>query len=169
MMVLFRKETVFVIKIVRESIFNHLMENNIITPHQHGFLPGRSCITKLLESLDEWNRILEDNGSVDIIYTDFQKAFDSVLHKRLAQKLNACGIRGSLLDWIVDFLDVRKQKVVINGCESTEGRVTSGILQGSVFGTLLFVIYINDLWDKPISIHSFSTRSFSIRSFSISI
>ena len=59
--------------IVRESMLDHLFNNNLITNHQHGFLPGRSCTTQLLKAIEDWAEILDGGGSVDVLYLDFKK------------------------------------------------------------------------------------------------
>ena len=84
---------------------------------------------------------------MDVIYLDFQKAFNKVPHQRLLLKLKAHGIGNDIINWIVEWLTHKKQRVIVGGEISNWNYVLSGVPQGSVLGPILFLIYINDLED----------------------
>ena len=79
------------------------------------------------------------------IFPDLQKAFDTVYHKIVVNKLEHYGVRGNVLDWFRSYICGRSQYVTVNGHVSDSLSITCGVRQGSVFGALLFLIYVNDL------------------------
>ena len=96
----------------------------MINNSQHGFRNKRSCLTNLLDFYSEVLNIYDETKAVDIIYLEFQKAFDNVPHKRLLKILES---HGNILKWVEDWLCERRQRVVINGKSSNWRDVKSGV------------------------------------------
>ena len=77
--------------LIRDEVIKHQDDNNLLSVAQHGFRSGHSCNTQLMEVLSDWAESEENNHPVDVVYLDYRKAFDSVPHERLLNKIYAFG------------------------------------------------------------------------------
>jgi hypothetical protein len=113
--------------IIRDKIVEHLNSNNLINNTQHRFVRSRSCLTNLLEFLEDVTKNVDQGYPVDVIYLDFQKAFNKIPHKRLLQKVQTLGINGMVYKWIEDWLKNRMQRVQFRGAYSEWIPILSGV------------------------------------------
>ena len=132
-------------RVIKRNIMKHLTEQNLINSGQHGFVPGRSTQTQLLQHYCDIFETLSEDTRIDTIFLDFAKAFDKVDHDILLQKVFNHKIKGKIGLWLKEFLNSRKYRVVANGEMSEEQSVLSGVPQGTVLAAILFVIMISDI------------------------
>ena len=122
-----------------------LCKNNVLYDYQSGFRQKHSAQHAIIALNHKMHTSL-DNGDIAIaILLDLKKAFDTVNHRILLQKLNAYGIRGNMLKWFGSYLTGRSQYVVYEGVKSDIYNVTCGVPQGSILGPLLFILNMNDI------------------------
>ena len=95
--------------LIRDHMVEFLVKHNLINTCQHGFLKTRSCLTNLLCFFEEITKWVDDGSPVDVVYLDFQKAFDKVPHQRLILKVRDHGIGNDLINWVEKWLTHRRQ------------------------------------------------------------
>ena len=133
-------------KILAFKLYDYLEKRKFFDKNQFGFRPKMSTNQAILKVLNHITKQLNDGLTTLAIFLDVSKAFDAIDHGILLSKLHHYGIRGLANDLFKSYFQGRKQRVCINGkLSETTCSITTGVLQGSILGVLLFIIYINDI------------------------
>ena len=122
--------------------YNHLTGHQLSHPHQWAYKKGHSTELLLVKMTEEWKQALDNNLEVDVVFVDFQKAFDSIFHPALFRKLQELGVSENLWLWIKNYRSNRHQVTVINGHTSKSLLVKFGVSQGSVLVQFFFHYFV---------------------------
>ena len=145
-------------KLTYKRFIEFIETHKILSRHQYGFRKNRSTEHALIELVDKITTAIDEGKYTIGIFLDLSKAFDTINHQILINKLEHYGIRGTCQKWFKNYLSNRKQIVKYNQTKSEEMTIKSGVPQGSILGPLLFLLYINDIQNcsKLISIILFA-------------
>ena len=132
-------------KIVHQQLFDYLEDNNLLEDDQYGFRCCRSTEMATTLFIDKIKYKVNNGKMVGAVFLDLSKAFDTLNHGKILDKLESYGVRDAELEWFGNYLFGRSQRVSYNDCLSDEMFVLNGVSQGSILRPLLYIVFFNDL------------------------